>query len=336
MGGTFCADPLLTQVVILGTFKMMLSKIIFNTNSFFLLGFILCSACNQQNFVEESILEIGHSPTQAPTIMLMLTQQPSPTEITEQLEPSQASLPTPIPLQPTQTPIPTLPFIDLDKAEEILLIEGGYGFYSENLTGALDTSGVKTFFFYGNESSMHLYSESGNDLSFLFEKKDGSQPIQSVSTAERHYLDTSSRGRGFGYVGLDEYLIYVIGSPATTYDFRLTFGYTFHPDLGDPQRIEIPDGEQFITIRSTSKSPILDRYMFTAFAGQTVEILDIDSFLVVVWLEDKDQNIILRADQNNENKIVLPADGEYILTVFHNGGEVYAYGDYEFVLVIKN
>ena len=205
-----------------------------------------------------------------------------------------------------------------------------------NYTGPL-AFGDQAFTFDGTAGqNVNIISRSGRSplLLFTLEKSDGSGVVGSVTTTDRFYLDPNSRGRQFVLSSDGEYRLRIQGNPGVLLDFTVILDTPRDAVLGVPQRIAFEAGGTSARILGTSAFPQLERYVFGAAAGQLVEIDVIKEFNVEVWVEDSNENILFRTDGVKQGQFTLPATGDYILTVFHGGSEVYLYGDYEVDLSI--
>ena len=229
------------------------------------------------------------------------------------------------------TPVPA--------AETLTFNPGINNWLGSVASGTLDETGSKTFTFYlGGERHLGLVDRSGSNLNFHLEKADGTTQVGSVSTSERHYLDPTLRGRGFDLPETAQYLLHVSGNPGSAYEFSLLWGGIPHPALGAPERIMFDAGANSAVVSGENLQGEMDRYILTAAAGQSlyidVEVIPEARFGTHIQVEDSDQNVLLDAVIGT-NAVTLPADGDYILTVWQPGGEVYGFGAYEFAITIQ-
>ena len=327
-----------TDTFVTGTSELYLhDRYVFSASAGQLLDLELIKSTNTYVLLEDSSLNIFHTfdPKNEPKqITLPDTGDYILTAVTYGLRNGQSpnytfnlSITDPVVIEP------------IPDAETLAFNEIMNGWLGGGATGTLDETGSKTFTFYlGGERHLGLVDRSGSSLNFRIEKADGTTQVGSVSTIERHYLDPASRGRGFTLPETAQYLLHVSGNPGTAFDFGMVWGGIPHPILGAPERIQFATGSNTTGVTGENLPGEMDRYMVWANAGQTMTIeipQNTDGTLDIhVQVENGSEDVILQAVPG-ANQVTLPAEGDYMLTVWQPKGEVYGHGPYEFIVTIK-
>lgn len=214
---------------------------------------------------------------------------------------------------------------------------------SASAKGTLGEEGSVTYQFYAEQNANLMVADSsGSALVFdvhQLVRQNGRVSIGTVSTSERFFLNPEIRGRDFSIYGTSAYEITISGQPGAAYDMWLILGGIPHPTLEVPERIQFEPGASGTqisgeTVRDQFGQGTIDRYIFSAAAGQEVSIDFGDAGITNVMIEDLNQTVILKTSLGSYTA-TLPADGDYIMTVWHTRGEVYGYGSYSFDLRIE-
>ncbi len=237
--------------------------------------------------------------------------------------------------QQTTQPAPQPP-----AAEPLTFTEAINGMTTAIATGNIDSSGTKTFQLeLANSANLTINSFSIFDLTFELLSADGATQIGAVSTLERNFLSNLVRGGDISVPGAGTYLLKVNGTPGDSYNIGLTFGGLPHPEMVTPTRVQFEAGATSTDItgeiaRDQFGQGGIDRYIFTAAAGQNVTLVFLHAGITNVMIEDMNQTVILDTLESG-NTVTLPADGDYIMNVWLSGGEVYGSGPYDFSLIIE-
>lgn len=220
----------------------------------------------------------------------------------------------------------------------LMLEDGMNAWQYASAQGNLNDQGSKVFVFYAGEGRNLMFMDrSGSNFNYQLQKGDGTVQVGSGSSAERNFLDPLSRGQDFTLPETAEYHLSLTGTPGAPYDLNIVWGGIPHPVLAEPERIQFDAGAVSTEINGTTEFGTMNRYVFGAAASQTVTVAfaqGTDIRRPHAWIETSNETVIFKTEEGL-NQVVLPANDDYILTVFHPTGEAYGDGLYTFTLTIE-
>ena len=185
--------------------------------------------------------------------------------------------------------------------------------------------------FAGEEGQyLNVYEKSGNWFEYKLISIDGTH-VEGVELPKRYLFDESYKSaRQFYLPETGRYRLSLSGTVGAVYDLLLKLESVPYPVMGELQSIPLDAGSGSVRLTGKNDDYSLDRYIFSGKAGQS---LSFDMHGVqYLWVEGLLGSGFYHA---GEGPIVLPADDEYIITVYY-AADTFLYGPYDFTLTLSD